>query len=181
MRHEEHDEQVALMQWWRLFSQCRGIEEEHLFAIPNGGDRHPATAARLKAEGVRAGIPDLFLSLPAGKANGAFIEMKKRKGGVVSKQQAEAMQRLHRAGYCCVVCEGWKEAADFIRGYVILYQEGDRHVRNHKKGNRTSIQRTPRMYHERRARLLRKSKRHPKTKTERIDPRSGGGKQVFEQ
>lgn len=31
------------------------------FAIPNGGARNVVTATRLKAEGVSAGVPDLFV------------------------------------------------------------------------------------------------------------------------
>lgn len=49
----EHDQQVAVVEWYDL----NGIP---VFAIPNGGIRHKRTAAMLKAEGVKAGVPDLF-------------------------------------------------------------------------------------------------------------------------
>lgn len=35
-----------------------------LFAIPDGGRRDAVTGAHLKAEGVRAGVPDMFLAVP---------------------------------------------------------------------------------------------------------------------
>ena len=35
-----------------------------IFAIPNGGKRHIGTARKLKAEGVRSGVPDIFLACP---------------------------------------------------------------------------------------------------------------------
>lgn len=71
----EHNEQVALFAW----------AEENLdnipvlgllYAIPNGGYRHPATAGRMKAEGQRAGVPDICLPVPRGKWHGLYIELK---------------------------------------------------------------------------------------------------------
>ncbi len=56
----EHEEQVALFQW----AERSGIPElELMTAIPNGGYRHPATAAHLKAEGVQAGYPDILIDV----------------------------------------------------------------------------------------------------------------------
>jgi hypothetical protein len=73
----EHTEQVNLMQWWALACRGFGIPEQLLFAIPNGGQRNIIVASKLKAEGVRAGVPDLFLAFPKKDAAGLFIEMKK--------------------------------------------------------------------------------------------------------
>ena len=56
----EHIEQVHLILW-----ADRGeVADRHpnaakLFAIPNGGHRNVVVAGKLKAEGVRPGIPDL--------------------------------------------------------------------------------------------------------------------------
>lgn len=79
MKQLEHNEQVALMKWWSLACNRYCIAESLLFAIPNGGNRDVVTGALMKAEGVRAGVPDLFLSVPRGAYHGLFIEMKKRK------------------------------------------------------------------------------------------------------
>ena len=57
----EHEEQCALFEWadcW--FPMVSAL----LFAIPMGGHRHIAVAAKLKAEGVKAGVPDIFFALP---------------------------------------------------------------------------------------------------------------------
>ena len=71
----EHDEQAALFEWatWHT-SQCP--ELGLLFAIPNGGHRHPVVAARLKAEGVRAGVPDICLPVARKGYHGLFVELK---------------------------------------------------------------------------------------------------------
>ena len=120
MKSLEHAEQVSLMQWWSL--QCRrfGISEQLLFAIPNGGQRNIITAKRMKDEGVRAGIPDLFLAVPRGKFHGLFVEMKKTRGGVVSDAQKACMQMLSENGYCVTVCHGFMDAQDAVKGYLSL-------------------------------------------------------------
>lgn len=120
MKSLEHAEQVSLMQWWSL--QCRrfGIPEQLLFAIPNGGQRNIITAKRMKDEGVRAGIPDLFLAVPRGKFHGLFVEMKKIRGGVVSESQKACMQMLSENGYCVTVCHGFIEAKTAITRYLDL-------------------------------------------------------------
>lgn len=120
MKSLEHAEQVSLMQWWSL--QCRrfGIPEQLLFAIPNGGQRNIITAKRMKDEGVRAGIPDLFLAVPRGKFHGFFVEMKKTRGGVVSESQKACMQMLSENGYCVTVCHGFMDAQDAVKGYLSL-------------------------------------------------------------
>jgi hypothetical protein len=51
----EHDEQVALFEMIRLYKQSTH-RLKTAFAIPNGGLRHKAVAAKLKAEGVSAQV-----------------------------------------------------------------------------------------------------------------------------
>src|SRR5262245_64718583 len=47
------------------------------FAIPNGGARDVITAGRLKAEGVRAGVPDVCLPVARAGYHGLFLEVKR--------------------------------------------------------------------------------------------------------
>lgn len=96
----EHIEQREFV---RLFR--RTFPGVLILAIPNGGHRAPAVAAKMKAEGALAGVPDLFV--PEWRL---FIEMKRRVGGVVSKEQRRVMAELERVGYRCVVCAGADEA-----------------------------------------------------------------------
>ena len=118
MKQLEHAEQVTLMQWWAIAHQQFGIPEQLLFAIPNGGQRNIIVASKLKAEGVRAGIPDLFLAVPRRDAHGLFIEMKKAKGGRTSEKQDAALDMLAEQGYQWAVCHGWTEAQRTIESYL---------------------------------------------------------------
>ena len=68
MKLTEHRIQAGLFKWFKLAS-ARHPELALLFAIPNGGARDPITGAMLKAEGVKRGVPDLFLpSQPGSKS-----------------------------------------------------------------------------------------------------------------
>ena len=113
----EHREQTCLMKWAELQSGSMP-ELRCLFAIPNGGWRHPATAARLKAEGVKPGVPDLFLAYPSNGMPGLFIEMKRRTGGRLSLEQQAWRERLSLHGYRVRVCKGWEEAKTEIIDYL---------------------------------------------------------------
>jgi hypothetical protein len=87
-----------------------------LFAVPNGGHRHKATAAKLKREGVVAGVPDLFFCR-AGSAP-LWIEMKRQKGGVVSRAQKKMHKSLINLGHHVIVCAGADKAIQAIQEYL---------------------------------------------------------------
>jgi hypothetical protein len=114
----EHQEQAALIEWCERLSG-RYPDLALLFAIPNGGHRHPAVAAKLRAEGVKPGVPDLFLATPdqIGCYAGLFVEMK-RKGGRLSDAQRLWHHRLVEAGYALCVAYSWTRAAAAICSYL---------------------------------------------------------------
>lgn len=118
MKQLEHIEQVNLMQWWALACHGFGLHENTLFAIPNGGQRNAITGMNLKREGVRAGVPDLFLAWANRQYGGLFIEMKKTKGGRVSDAQQQYLELLEESGYKVAVCHGWLEAKASIEAYL---------------------------------------------------------------
>lgn len=113
----ESQEQQWLMQWARAQSR-RWPELGLLYHIPNEGKRSRAGGARLKAEGLKAGVPDLCLPVARGGCHGLYIELKRRKGGVVTAAQTAWMDSLLQQGYMVAVCRGWEEAAKLIEGYL---------------------------------------------------------------
>ena len=112
----EHREQVAVMQWARLAERSYP-NLRLLHAIPNGGARHIATATKLKAEGVKKGVPDLCLPVPCGEFHGLYIELK-AKGGRMTAEQERWLDDLARLGYFAVMCIGADSAIKTIEGYL---------------------------------------------------------------
>lgn len=117
----EYAEQSTLVQWWHRIGKHRWSDAE-LLAIPNGGQRHKAVAAKLVAEGVLAGTPDLYLAATRTVAGsvyrGIWIEMKRREGGRLSPAQIDVHTRLRRAGQIVIVARGWNEASQTIEAYL---------------------------------------------------------------
>jgi hypothetical protein len=113
----ESADQIALFEWAAL--QCGKYPElELLYAIPNGGHRHKATAARLRAEGVKAGVPDLCLPVARGGFHGLYIELKREQGGQVQDTQLAWLANLTMQGYRAVVCKGFEAAVWEIESYM---------------------------------------------------------------
>lgn len=81
------------------------------FAVPNGGARHIRVAAKLKAEGVRPGVPDLCFVLPGGHFAG--LELKSEKGRL-SEHQIEFRDAALQIG------AHWEVAHSFDEAYGIL-------------------------------------------------------------
>jgi hypothetical protein len=115
-RDGEHAEQAALVRW-AAFARARLPELALLYAIPNGGHRHKATAARLKAEGVKRGVPDVCLPVPRGGAHGLYIELKTGRGRP-TPEQLGWIRALRRQGYAASVCHGWEQARRAIEDYL---------------------------------------------------------------
>lgn len=112
----ESAEQKAFFRWLRMM-QTQRWPNLVCFAVPNGGARDAITGARMKQEGVLAGVPDIFLAKSACGRHGMFIEMK-TKIGRVSERQRGLFPLLESAGYAVVVAKGWKEAADAVEMYL---------------------------------------------------------------
>jgi hypothetical protein len=103
----EHEEQRELVRWFR--QTWPGVR---IFAIPNGGARSPATAGRLKAEGVSSGVPDLFIP-----AWGLWVEMKRTKGGSLSAEQKDWIVYLESVRFWCIVGKGADDAKGKIQAF----------------------------------------------------------------
>lgn len=111
----QHQERVfGLVEFWK----GRFSDLSALFAIPNGGFRHKATAAALQRQGVRAGVPDMFLPVPRACFHGLWIELKRLKLGEVSEVQAAWLNYLEGQGYRAIVCWGWRAAWEELCEYL---------------------------------------------------------------
>lgn len=113
----ETQEQQALFAWAALM-QGRYPELALLYANPNGGHRNIVTATRMKAEGVKPGVPDITLPVARCGYHGLYIELKRVKGGRASEVQREWIKHLLDQGYLAVVCEGAEVAQKIILAYL---------------------------------------------------------------
>lgn len=113
----EHAEQCAVIAWAK--------DNEHLHpalrwlhAIPNGGKRHPATARKLKAEGVKPGVADLFLPHAAQGYHGLYIEMKRERGSRHDEEQKAFESYCKQSGYAYRLCKGAGDAIGVLQWYL---------------------------------------------------------------
>jgi len=115
----EHDEQKALFEWAeRMIVQGRIPELVNMFAIPNGAwFKNKAIAVKMKQEGLKKGVPDIFLAVPSGDYQGLFIEMKLGENGQ-TKEQKEWSSRLREMGYKVDVYKSWVGAIAGILAYL---------------------------------------------------------------
>lgn len=119
---DEHAEQTRLFCWAAIEAQtCPQLKWLH--AIPN------ANSHKQVAEGVRAGVADVFLPVPRWKHNldlataGLYVELKlikraKEKNGGLSQAQIDFGLYANSVGYLWHVCYGWEAARDKIMEYL---------------------------------------------------------------
>lgn len=117
----EHHEQVSLFTW-ATANLWRWPELSLLFAIPNGGARDKRTGGKLKAEGVKKGVPDICLPVARDGCHGFYLELKAiypdGSHGVPTIEQRAWIKALKEQGYQAAVYFGWKSAAEAIEDYL---------------------------------------------------------------
>lgn len=116
-----------------------------LYAIHNQGHGDKIRGANAKAEGVKAGVPDVYMPEPRplnltilqwlnkerapcerlGVVAGLYIELKRAKSsrgakGSTSDAQDDWITYLRGQGYAVAVCVGWEEARDVLLAYLGL-------------------------------------------------------------
>ena len=114
----EEDEQMVFVRWCRL----NGIIVHHSGnEIGGSTSAMKARAIKMKKMGTSKGFPDLLVFIPIYGATGeadsyqmCAIEMKRRKGSTVSKEQKEWLEILQASGAMSAVCKGADEAIEFI-------------------------------------------------------------------
>jgi hypothetical protein len=145
---DEHSHQVALFQWVAVTAAKRYPATILLHAIPNGAKlmgigtvEGRIEGAKMKAEGVRSGVPDTFLPVPRltnqradGYYPGLYIELKKpgrerEKWGARSEDQVKWQRDLLAQGFAVVTAYGWcasaQAIADYMDGKMLAAEDGD--------------------------------------------------------
>ncbi len=113
MKEEEHILQKRCVTWFTYqYPHLRQL----LFAVPNGGYRPRITAAKMKSEGITAGVADLILQIPNYYYHSLNIEMK------AGARQSET-QKLYEiycksAGNYYTICRSIEEFQEVINNYL---------------------------------------------------------------
>ena len=134
-RGHEDMAHMAVIRW----ADTPAVRDVHpdlhwLFHAANGGNRDPATAGKMKAMGVRRGVPDLLLPVPRGRFCGLAIELKVWKGSpdpvdpsdptkyrtMPSDNQRDWLAHLTSAGWSTSVQWGAPAAIEALREYLTL-------------------------------------------------------------
>ncbi len=123
----EYDEQRAVIDWCRQYARFSGFEKLALVHGDSSGVRVPiGCAMKMVRAGAIKGWPDLFVPVPLESQPGQyhccglFIELKRRQGGVVSREQKEIHRLLRKNGYRVEVCKGSDAAIQAIIDYLGL-------------------------------------------------------------
>ena len=110
----EHDEQAAFIKWFRFQFPCVLIHSVPNGAALAGSPRlRAAQMARLKAEGLEPGIPDLHIP-----SRDLWIEMKRQHGGRLSPEQRHAIHQLESLGDTVIVAKGFEAAKDAVLAHM---------------------------------------------------------------
>lgn len=96
-----------------------------LHAIHNQGHGDKIRGGKARAEGVKAGVADIFLPVPAMESefnayyHGLYIELKVGYNKADEKQ-LDFQTDMRNSGYAAEVCNGWLAARDCILKYLGL-------------------------------------------------------------
>lgn len=124
MQHVEHEHQKALIAWAHRTRIPPAADIKpgstigtYLMSVPNGGKRNPREAARLKAEGAKAGVSDLLLPLRRQGFGSFWIEMK-APGNKPTALQKDWLDLMTMAGYRAEWHDNWIDAACALADYL---------------------------------------------------------------
>lgn len=119
-REAEGEEQAQLLKEFRALHPDVG---PLLIHIPNGGSRKNAFEGwRLKEQGVRAGVSDLFFPVARGGFFGLWIEFKAAppNDAAPSDSQLEWLDLMRGQGYSAHLCLGVAAALKVLTDYMSL-------------------------------------------------------------
>lgn len=113
----EREEQQILAAWL----DAKGVLWFH---PPNEGKRKAWIGAKMKAQGLKSGVPDVMIfeqwydkESPIIDATGfgIAVELKRQCGGNASQAQYDWLMALRKRGWKAVLCYGADEAIEFLK------------------------------------------------------------------
>jgi len=124
MADVEHQIQKAICDYLDLTGLC-------YWAVPNGGNRNVITAKKLKAEGVKAGVPDITI-ICTGRYVG--LEVKKPKTttpkGRLSKNQKRMIKKIEEAGAHVEVVYSLEDAIKIVEKLLYSIDKDYKYIKD---------------------------------------------------
>ena len=127
----EHDAQVTVIQWaswhearypWLKWLHATINGAKLPYRKTRGGKRYSPEAIRLKAEGLKPGIADLFLPVPMDGYCGLWLELKVGTNKPTDEQR-EFIADMNAQGYLAMATWGSKYTIACIATYMHIPQE----------------------------------------------------------
>lgn len=125
---KSHHENIMAGKYGDIAEATPLIELKWLHAIHNQGHGDAIRGGKAKAEGVKAGVADIFLPVPGSFrgtdaalgafCHGLYIELKRKDSGSPSAIQLEFQTDMRAAGYKSEIIHGWELARDEILSYL---------------------------------------------------------------
>lgn len=113
----EEDEQAKYFRWVRS-KQIKYPFMKWIHASLSGIRLTPRTASKAKTQGNRKGICDICIPCARRGYHGAYIEMKRQRGGKLSPEQVEFLAHLEAEGYYKSVAKGAEHAIEITKFYL---------------------------------------------------------------
>jgi hypothetical protein len=121
----ERDDQAVLVAWLRDVAALRWANEcipgeGFPFVISHSaGKRKGKAITAAKKQGLRSGIPDIFIPISRGEFAGLWIELKRGTGRTtVSAAQKAWLAWLNLHGFCARICHGAEAAQQEVINYM---------------------------------------------------------------
>ena len=112
----EDDELIKFFDWVR-WNEAMEPRLKLIYHVANERKTTPQAGARLKRKGVKSGVPDICLPVPAGIFHGLYIELKIKPNRITPAQLA-MLDMLKHQGYLAVIAWSADEAIKFCHLYL---------------------------------------------------------------
>ena len=119
-KNSEANEQSAFFQWADYVKELKWMHSSLNGAFLNGDKKQRAIQMnKLKAQGAKKGVLDIFLPKAKGVYHGMYIEMKFGRN-TMTDEQKEFATDLAVDGYCMFTCYNSEEAINATKLYLKL-------------------------------------------------------------
>jgi len=122
-KNNEANEQAAFFQWAAYNKELKWMHSSLNGAFLAGDKKQRAIQMnKLKAQGMKKGVLDIFLPKARGIYHGLYIEMKFGKNKMTDEQKEFALYHVNE-GYCVFTCYSSGEAIETTELYLKLKTE----------------------------------------------------------